>query len=170
MKQFILAVCLSIFLVNLGGTAEMVKIYNADKNTLEEVEKIQKPAADWKKLLTPQQFNVTQEHGTERAYTGEYWNSKKHGIYKCIRCGTDLFTSETKYDSKTGWPSFWQPIAPENVGTEDDFDLGSRRVVVHCARCGAHLGHVFDDGPLPTGKRFCMNSVSLKFVEKVDSK
>lgn len=127
--------------------------------------KIVKTDAEWKKLLKPDQYYVLREAGTERAFTGKYWHNADKGTYLCAACGLELFASETKFDSGTGWPSFYQPLVKGNVTLKTDPD--GERVEVRCSRCGGHLGHVFDDGPAPTGKRFCMNSVSLDFKKAV---
>jgi len=142
--------------------------FSDDGKRLQKVRlaKVVKSEEDWKKMLSPLAFDITRHADTERAFTGQYWNLHEKGLYRCVCCDNALFSSDTKFESGTGWPSFWAPIAEENVRKERDASLGMIREAVNCTLCDAHLGHVFDDGPPPTGLRYCMNSASLKFVKR----
>ena len=152
-------------LTALAGIFVATKANTKDKKS-KRTDRVIKTEEEWKKQLTKEQFYVTRKKGTERAFSGVYWDNHEKGIYNCICCDLPLFTSETKFESGTGWPSFYQSISKENVTEIVDRTLGMVRIEVECARCDAHLGHVFDDGPKPTGLRYCMNSASLKFVKK----
>jgi peptide-methionine (R)-S-oxide reductase len=151
-----------------SSAKEKIPIYFAKSGKVDLVPRIKKNDEEWKSILNSEQFNVARKKGTELAFTGKYHDCHETGIYQCVCCGTDLFDSKSKFDSGTGWPSFWAPIADENIATKTDRSLFMIRTEVLCARCGAHLGHVFNDGPPPTGQRYCMNSASLKLVKEED--
>ncbi|MEO6488575.1 MAG: peptide-methionine (R)-S-oxide reductase MsrB [Ferruginibacter sp.] len=156
-----LTMALLILATTFGCNAQTQKTNNNSKGY-----EIVKSDAEWRKQLSKLQFDVTRRKGTEAAYTGIYWDNHKDGMYNCLSCDLPLFSSSTKFESGTGWPSFWQPINNKNVEQIQDFSFGMKRTEVNCSRCGAHLGHVFEDGPKPTGLRYCMNSASLNFVKK----
>ena len=143
-----------------------MEIYDAKLDKVVQVDPVNKTDTEWQKLLTPQQYEVTTRQGTERPFTCTFDEVKKEGLYQCVSCGTDLFKASTKFESGTGWPSYYEPVSELNVRQIADHSLGMGRTEVLCARCGAHLGHVFDDGPPPTHKRYCMNGLALKFVKK----
>lgn len=148
-----------------AAAAEQIKVYSVEEGKYVMTEKVVRSKEEWRKVLTPEQFHILREKGTEKAYSGKLWDNHEHGIYRCAACGLDLFLSDTKFESGTGWPSFTAPVAPENIQTEKDRSFFMTRTEVLCARCGGHLGHVFDDGPEPTGLRYCINSAALDFVK-----
>jgi peptide-methionine (R)-S-oxide reductase len=176
LTRFSVLILLTVFLVAchqpglasdaVSGSEDQAKQPKEDSTKKGKKMKVVKTDEEWRQLLTPEAYEVARKHGTERAFSGKYWDNHEKGIYLCVACGQELFSSDTKFDSGTGWPSFYKPIDKEAVEEKRDTSYGMVRVEILCSRCDSHLGHVFDDGPKPTGLRYCMNSVAMKFEKK----
>ena len=166
MKYLIWAVFISLFVVNLSSLLSAEVQSSEAEYPMSKIEKMNQSEDEWRKKLSCDEYNVLREKGTEAPFTGKYWDNKKKGMYRCAGCGLELFSSDTKFESGTGWPSFYAPVDDKHIAYKEDKSHFMVRTEILCARCGGLLGHVFDDGPTPTGKRFCVNSASLKFEDK----